>query len=132
MANFLFEHPTTGEIKEIYQSVHDAHVYSEDGVVWDRVWTVPQAAIDTSIDCNSARDFTEKTGKKKGSLGDLWNCSAELSEKRAKSQGIDPVKQKHYDNYSKMTKGKIHPDIVAANKKKTFEIDLTKKKVNII
>lgn len=43
-------------------------------------------------------------------MGDLWDRSQELSEKRKKLYGgEDPVKKKYYDNWSKKRKGKVHP-----------------------
>ena len=48
---------------------------------------------------------------KNDTYGDLFQRSAEASEMRAQQAGgIDPVKQKSYDNYNKMTNGKMHPN----------------------
>jgi hypothetical protein len=39
------------------------------------------------------------------------NLSAELSEKRAeKAGGLDPIKEKFFDNYAKERGGSEHPD----------------------
>ena len=41
----------------------------------------------------------------------MMDLSAELSHKRAdKAGGLDPVKEKFYDNYSKERKGAEHPN----------------------
>lgn len=78
---------------------------------WRRVYTSPNASIDssTSIDPNSSRDFVEKTGRKKGTYGDLLSLSAELSAKRKDKEGRDVVKEKWLKNY-KTTNGVEHFD----------------------
>ncbi|MDB4314563.1 hypothetical protein N9955_00890 [bacterium] len=108
MAIYLFKHPETGEVKEIFQKMADEHVYSEGEVKWDRVYTVPTASIDTKIDPFSRNQFIEKTGNKKGTMGEVMDLSAELSEKRAEATGgQDPVKKKLFDDYEKKV-GKKH------------------------
>jgi len=78
--------------------------------VWERVWTVPQASVDANIDPFSQTQFVDKLGSTKGTLGDTWERSAEMSEKRAaKRDGVDPVKQKYYDDYAFKRKGKRNP-----------------------
>ena len=39
----------------------------------------------------------------------MFDRSAELSEKRRKIYGKDPVKEKYYKDWSKKRKGKVHP-----------------------
>lgn len=99
MPQFLYRNPKTGKIKEVIQSVNEPHVYSENGVQFERVWTVPQASFDTSIDPFSSQAFIEKTSNGKQRLGDLWDRSAELSEKRKSKLGYDPVKDKWKKQY---------------------------------
>ena len=70
------------------------------------VYTVPQASIDTQIDPNSPSEFKRKA---KGNLGDIWDQSAEASEKRTKQQGEDPVKKQFFKDYSTKRKGAKHP-----------------------
>ena len=41
--------------------------------------------------------------------GDLWDLSGELSRKRAKSRGKDPIKEKSVSAYERKTGGKAHP-----------------------
>ena len=56
-------------------------------------------------------NFTYKTGKTSGTVGDLWDMSKELSDKR-KSQNdnnVDPIKKENFKNYSKKRKGIKHP-----------------------
>lgn len=76
---------------------------------WKRVWTKPRAAVDAfKIDPHSTKDFIRATNKR-GTMGDLYDRSAEWSEKRADKEGVDPIKQKWYDNYSRKRKGRKHP-----------------------
>jgi len=85
----------------------DDHVYTdENGVAWDRVWVNPNTSIDTQIDPWSTKDFVDKTKNKGGTLGDLFDKSAELSRKRASENGgVDPIKRKSEKTYSKDRKG---------------------------
>jgi hypothetical protein len=56
----------------------------------------------------------------KGTVGDLLDYSAELSERRAEANGgVDPIKKKALENYSKKTGGKKHTSQLG--QKKTFE-----------
>ena len=99
MPEYLYENPDTGEQVSVWQSVHEEHSY-------DRVYTVPNASIDTRIDPNSASEFREKA---KGTLGDIWDQSAIASEKRTKQRGEDPVKKQFFKDYSTKRKGAKHP-----------------------
>ena len=59
------------------------------------------------------------TGGQKGTLGDMMDRSAEMSQKRAdECGGVDPVKESYYKDYAKKRKGTPHPDKL---KKKSFE-----------
>jgi hypothetical protein len=91
----------------VWQSVHEEHVYEIEGVEYSRVYTVPQASIDTRIDPYSQKEFREKT--KVENVGDMWDRSKELSEIRAAKEGKDPIKEKYFKDYTKQTKGKKHP-----------------------
>ena len=106
MPEYIYENPETKEQITVWQSVHEAHEYEVDGVSYDRVYTIPNASIDTQIDPHSRKDFREKA---KGSIGDLWDQSAEASEKRQERHGQDPVKKKFFEDYSKSRKGAKHP-----------------------
>jgi hypothetical protein len=88
----------------------EEHSYSEGGVQWERVWTVPQAAVDSNIDPFNQNAFIDKVGAQKGTMNDVWGRSAEMSEKRAaKRGGEDPVKKKYYDEYKARRRGTEHP-----------------------
>lgn len=106
MPLYLFKNPVTGKTVSIFQSMNEDHTYSQDGIKYERVFTVPNAQIDTEFDLDSSSKFVEKTGKMKGTLGQIWDYSQELSDKRAiKYDGVDPMRQKAEDKYSKKRKG---------------------------
>jgi hypothetical protein len=115
MPIYLFQNPETDEVKEVVLGMNDPKVYQNDGVNWVRLFTIPNAAIDTQVDPHSAKDFVKATNKK-GTIGDLFDRSAELSEKRKEKIGHDPLKEKYYENYSKTRKGKKHPDVIKREK----------------
>ena len=102
MPIYQFSHPEHPIIIEVVQSMKEPHIYiDEEGVEWTRVWDLPNASIDTKIDPWSASDFSRKTGEKKGTMGDLWDQSKEMSQERAKQcGGTDPVKKKYEKDWS--------------------------------
>lgn len=122
MPLYTYFNENTGEYRDIIQGMNDIHEYTdESGYKWLRVFYKPQAAIDTKMDEFSSRDFAEKTGRKKGTLGNLFDQSRELSEKRKQKEGIDFVKEKYYENYAKERKGKPHKDVMERNALKKLE-----------
>ncbi len=121
MPEYIYENPETGEQVTVLQSIHEEHVYTIDGIEYNRVYTIPNASIDTQIDPHSAKDFREKA---KGSIGDLWDQSAEASVKREERHGHDPVKKKFFEDYSKSRKGAKHPKDPSRNTgSKNFTIE---------
>ena len=118
MPIYIFKHPETEEYKEIVQTMNEEHVYvDESGLKWNRIFTIPNATIDTKEDAWNHNGFVEKTGKMKGTVGDVLDYSSELSAKRAEANGgEDPVKRKAFDDYEKKV-GKKH----ISDKKKTIE-----------
>lgn len=99
----------------------DDIIEDDNGVKWKRIFTLPNAAVDSKIDHNNPNDFVEKTGKKKGSVGDLLDASKELSDRRAKERGgVDPVQQSFFNNYKKSRHGVQHFE---ETRKKKFEND---------
>ncbi len=110
MPQYSFINEKTGEVKDVFMSMNDDHRYvDENGLEWTRVWHVPQASMDVSIDPFDKNKFVEKTKNTKDSVGALWDRSAELSQKRSdKRDGVDPLKKRYFDNYSKKCKGKKH------------------------
>jgi predicted nucleic acid-binding Zn ribbon protein len=121
MPLYLYQNEKTGEIREILQSMNEVHEYNgEKGSEksWKRIFTIPQASIDTKQDPFSTNDFLDRTKSKKGTYGNMMDYSKELSEKRASVMGgVDPVKQNYYKEYSKNRRGAKHPDTF----KKSFE-----------
>jgi len=106
MPEYLFENPETGEVISVIQGIDEDHTYSEDGLVFDRVFTVPNASIDSDIDPFSAQQFNEKTKGMKGTMGDMWDYSKELSDKRKKAHGgEDPIRKKAEKKYSEKRQG---------------------------
>ena len=119
MPIYVYKHPEREEYREVFQGMNDEHKYSEDGVEWSRVFLAPNASIDNSIDPFSKQQYIDATYNKKGTMGDMMNLSAELSSKRAeKAGGLDPVKEKFYDNYKKERNGAEHPNRI---KEKGYE-----------
>jgi len=110
MPIYIYQNPKTKQVKEIVQSIHDKHEYSENGILWDRIFTSPQVNTQEKLSVNSnEKDFARVTKNQKGTVGDLWERSQELSEKRKKVYGKDPIKKKYFDDWSKKRKGKVHP-----------------------
>jgi hypothetical protein len=126
MPIYTYKHPEQEEYREEVQGMNDKHVYFDpDGLEWKRVFTVPNASIDTSVDPYNSREFVDKTANKKGTYGDMMDYSQELSHTRAeKNGGIDPVKEKYYKNYSDKRQGAKHFDQMKAETKKNKHIDV--------
>ena len=122
MPVYVYKHPAKEEFIELVQSMNEEHVYFENEVQWKRIYTVPSASIDTSINPFSEKEFIQKTGTKKGTVGDMMDLSSELSQKRAELNGKeDPVKRKMFNEYEKKT-GKKHlsdkPKVIETSKVK--------------
>ena len=108
MPVYIFQNPKTKEYKEVFLSIDADKVYFEDGVKWQRIFISPNVSVDTEIDANSERDFVEKTKRKNYNLGEMWDTSKQLSEKREKEKGLDPIKDKALKEYSKKRRGAKH------------------------
>ena len=102
MPEYSFKHPKKEKYIDVFFHMSDEKNYvDEKGVKWERVYSKPNAKIDS---CNpySAERFVQKTNNMKGTIGDIQDAAAELGQKRAeKNDGIDPVTQKHFDDYRK-------------------------------
>lgn len=110
MPFYLFQNPRTGHVLEVFQRMEDEHSFTDEaGIKYERVFTSPNASIDTSIDAFDASEFARKTASKKETLGDLWDRSREAGEKREKIAGKDSVKEKYLSDYSKARGGKKLP-----------------------
>ncbi len=135
MPLYLYENKETGEVLEVLQGMNDTHEYngedeSEKGL-WRRVYVNPNMSTDTKLDPFSESSFRASTVGKNDTYGQLFERSAEASEMRAnQAGGVDPVKQKSYDDYSKMTNGKAHPNQMKEKMNKAIE-KASKKGINI-
>lgn len=122
MSEYVFENPITKEIVEVFQSMNQEHSFEKDGIKYNRVFTAPRAVVDGKINPFCSEDFVRKTANKKGTVGDLWETSRELSEKREKVYGIDPVKEDFLEKERKRRGGRYPAIDYNKNKDKVFEI----------
>ena len=125
MPLYLYENKETGEVVEVLQGMSELHEYQgingrEKGL-WRRVFVNPNLSFDTNVDDTSAKSFVTSAQNKNYSYGDLFDKSAEASDKRAQKYGKDPIKEKKYAEYSKMTNGKLHPQQMKENFNKAKE-----------
>lgn len=122
MPCYIYKHPKKEKYIELIQSMSEPHTYFDDkGIEWERVWTVPQAKVPLNIDINNPKDFAFKTKHTKGNLGDLFDRSKELGDKRASQNddnGRDPIKDKFFDQWSAKRHGKKHTEDDRPQKKK--------------
>ena len=96
MPFYVFKNPKTGEVREVLLPIEGERSYQDEkGLKWERVFTVPYVSTDTSLDPFSEKDFAQKTANKKYNVGDMWDLSKELGEKRKKQEGRDSVGEKH-------------------------------------
>ena len=107
MPEYCYQSPN-GQVKFVVQRMNEPHTYEENGVKWLRVFSIPNANIDTKWNPDSPADFVNKSQRKKGSMGDLYDKSKELSEQREQKYGVDKYKLQYYDNWSKKRRGKRH------------------------
>ena len=111
MPIYEYIHPETGETIEVAQGMTDKHIFVDDqGVEWRRKFNAPNATIDNEFSADmTEKQFARVTEGKNYTLGQMWDKSAELSQKRAqKSGGEDPVLDKAYKSYSKDRRGMKH------------------------
>ena len=128
MPIYLYRNKHTNEVREIFQDMNSVHEYhGENGKedFWQRVYTTSFLHTDASIDPFNAKDFMKKTADKKGTIGDIMDKSAELSEKRAQIAGEDPIKKKYFENYSRERKGAKHPKEQTSYEDKYVKVDFS-------
>ena len=111
MGIYIYHHDEKNETIEVFQKMNDVHVYSgisgnEEG--WRRIYTSPQAIIDSDFDPNNKQEFMRR-GAKYNDIGSLMDKSRELSEKRAQKEGYDPQKKAFFEEYSRTRNGAKHP-----------------------
>lgn len=126
MPIYIYKHPSEEEYTEVLQTMAEDHVYFDsDGLEWKRVFTVPNASIDSQIDPHSSKEFINKTANKKGSMGDIMDYSKDLSLQRAEANGgIDPIKEKYYKDYASKRKGAKHIDQMKSDAKKNKHVNI--------
>tara|TARA_Y100001938_G_scaffold52502_1_gene73333 strand:- start:381 stop:773 length:393 start_codon:yes stop_codon:yes gene_type:complete len=126
MPFYTYRRESTGEERDIIQTMNETHEYfgdSGDENDWKRVFHAPNASIDSQINPASKRQFMDSTSTKKGTLGDLMDYSNEMSEKRADlNGGVDPVKQKYFDDYSKKRNGAKHFEEMKSYESKNVKV----------
>jgi hypothetical protein len=123
MPLYLFKNPKTNKVISVLQAMSEEHTYTENGIKHERVFTIPNASIDSQIDPNSSQQFVEKTGKMKGTLGEIWDYSKEMSEKRSRVTGVDPVREKAEAAYSKKRRGMKHKERINASEMPKIQFD---------
>ncbi len=127
MPLYIYFNSETEEYREIVQKMNDIKEYfGEDGdeATWKRIFTVPNASIDSKMDPFNTSEFVRKTGSKKGTYGDLLDKSSELSSQRAElAGGVDPVKEKYYKDYSEKRRGAKHPSQMKSFESRNVKID---------
>lgn len=131
MGQYDFQCPRTGRVITLYQSMGEEHKFVDDeGVEWNRIFYKPNAIIDSiyNIDPRDKRKFVERTGRHKGKLKDIYQLSAELSERRADRDGFDVIKERCMDNYEQSRPNTRHP----LRKQKELKENLGKLGVEIV
>ena len=115
MPQYLFQNKVSQEYREVFFKMLDDKIYNgEDGTeegLWERRFTIPNASVDSISNTNpfDTRAHVTKTGAMKGNLGDLFNVSKEMSERRAEKLGHeDPVKRQFFKDYQKKNNGAKH------------------------
>lgn len=95
-----------------------AQQMGEDGNVYRRVYAAPLAAQNMLHGDSTIADFRRATTDKRNlSVGEAWDISREMSERRAaKNGGVDPKKEQFYRDYEKRTKSKHH-DVIQREKR---------------
>lgn len=129
MPQYIFCNPLQeDQTVEVFFHMNDKKFYiDENGVEWRRVFTVPQASIDSDIDPNNRQEFARRAAKY-STIGDLADKSRELSEKRKSKEGFDPVEKKFFSDYSAARKGAKHPlDKPKKLENKHLTVDFTAK-----
>ena len=119
MPLYTFSNPQTGETIDVFFSMNEKKEYiDENGLKWNREYYSPELNTTGKTDAWNSKQFVEKTGREPGTVGDLLDRSSELSKERASQNGgVDPLKEKYYQKYTKERNGAIHPD----KNPKTFE-----------
>jgi hypothetical protein len=120
MPIYTYKHPKKEKYIELLQTMNEKHEFvDESGLQWERVFYPPNFSIDSRINPHDAQAFTRMTHSKKGTLGDLFEASKEMSERRGGAEG-DPILQKKYQDFEKKT-GKKHIEVKRVESKKRLK-----------
>lgn len=136
MPDYDFQHED-GEVITVFVplSAEDEQrlVQTVNGRTYKRVYGVPRMAVDmgTRIGDATQQDFNRITGNKQMNVGDAWEISRDMHEKRKSEHGRDPVQEAQYAKHEKET-GEKHPaavrrDKVEASNAKLKEMGITLK-----
>lgn len=114
-----------GEVVDVVLGIHEDHSKIEkDGVEYKRVFSPPQLSVDTNWNAEDSKDFVVKSATKKGNMQDIWDKSSELSEKRAKIYGEDPIRAESIKKSREFRAGRLTPQELRENRSKGFEVDV--------
>lgn len=117
MPTYTFVSPDGSTIDKHLNMQQPPEAYREqviEGRVYKRVYEVPQMAINTAPGTSSG-DFHRKTAGKNMTIGAMQDLSKEMSHERAAKDGVDIVREKHYQTYEKNV-GAKHKDVVKREK----------------
>lgn len=107
--------PLSASDKDRHEQIGD------DGLVYKRVYSMPHAAHDSRMKTFSKDEFRSMTTDKKGlKVGDMWEISAEMAEKRAAKEGKDPVTEQFYRDFEQKN-GVKHMSEIKSEKKKRLK-----------
>ena len=96
MPIYTYKNPKTGKTVEVIQSMLEKHEFTDSsGVLHERVFEASNLSKDQSIDAFNPKDFADKTRQKNYKLGEMWDISKELGERRKIATGKDEIKEKH-------------------------------------
>lgn len=119
MPLYSYTNDETGEIKDVYQTMNEPHIYEENGKKWRRIFAIPHANIDQKIDPFSKDQFMERTKRMSGNLGNLFDESLRLKKMRQQITGGPDAIQKKYlkEEAKKGRAGKERKKIIENEKK---------------
>ena len=124
MPQYDYQCPNTGRIITIHQTMNEKHIYIDsDGIEWKRIFNLMQLPIIDgvfNIDPHNSQEFVRKTGMRKGKMNDLFQLSAELSEKRKSKEGFDKIEERSMDRYENSRKNTVHPERKKRQLKEAF------------
>lgn len=111
-----FVHEASGETIDVYVPASapapEHQLQVRDGREYRRVYAAPLAAKDTQYGDASLKDFSRKTSDKSGlKVGDMWEISREMSDRRRQRDGVDVVRERYYEKYEQEY-GEKHADVV--------------------